>query len=119
MSEEDLKNNIILDRGYSIDIFRNPHLIKDINRSNQMIHTSTKVVYKIKQMQAVVVDYVKLWYDDKSIANILSLNNLVKKFRVTYDSHQDDYLTIHTNRGSIKFKRNKQELQVFNPTYTT
>ena len=70
-------------------------------------------------MQAVVPDYGKLCYDDKSVANILSLPNLVNKYRVTYDSHQDDAFNVHTNRGITKFRRNKQGLYVFNPTYTT
>ena len=70
-------------------------------------------------MQEMVPDYGKLCYDDKSVANILSLPNLVNKYRVTYDSHQNDAFTVHTNRGITKFRRNKQGLYVFNPTYTT
>ena len=34
ISEEDLKNNIILESRSSIDIFRNPHLVTDINKSD-------------------------------------------------------------------------------------
>ena len=67
----------------------------------------------------MVPDYGKVWYDYKVIANIFSLTNLVKKYRVTYDSHKDDAFTVHTNRGIIKFKRNKQVIYGFNPTYTT
>ena len=71
------------------------------------------------QMQATVPDYSKVWHENKYIANIFSLTNLVKKYRVTYDSHQDDSFTVHTNRGIIKFRRNKPGLYVFNPKYTT
>ena len=70
-------------------------------------------------MQVVVPAYGKVWYDDKAKANILSLSNLVKKYRIPYDSHKDDALTVHTNRGMIKFIINKQELYVFKTTYTT
>ena len=70
-------------------------------------------------MQAMVSDYGKLWYEDKDIANIFSLTNLVNKYRVTYDSHQDDDFTVHASRGISKFRRNKQGIYVFNPTYTT
>ena len=67
----------------------------------------------------MVTDYRKLWYDDKAIANIFSLNNLVNKYRVTYDSHQDYSLTVHADIVIIKFRINKQGLYVFKPTYTT
>ena len=119
LAEEDLKNNIILDSGSSMDISSNPQLVTDIKKSNQVLHLSNNVGPKINQMQAVVPDYDKVWYDDKAIANILSLTNLVKKYRVTYESHQDDAFTVHTNRGIIQFRRNKQGLYAFKTTYTT
>ena len=91
----------------------------DIKRSNQVPHLSTNLVSKTNKNKAILPDCGKVWYNDKSIANIFSLTNLVKKYRVTYDSHQYYAFTIHTNRGIIKFKRNKQVIYGFNPTYTT
>ena len=67
----------------------------------------------------MIPDYGKVWYDDKSIANIFSLTNLVKKYRVSYESHQDDAFTVHTNIGIINSRRNKQGLYFFRLTYTT
>ena len=87
MVEEDLKNNSILDSGYSIGIFRNPQSVTDINRGNQVLYISTNVESQINQMQAMVLDYGQVWYYDKAIENIFLLTNLVKKSRVTYYSH--------------------------------
>ena len=70
-------------------------------------------------MYVMVPKYGKVWYDDKSIENILSLTNLVKKYRVTYDSQGDNNFNVNTNRGIIKFIRNKRGLYVLNTTYTT
>ena len=84
-----------------------------------MIHLSTNVGYKINQIQAMVPDYDKVCYDDKDIEIILSPTNLVKKYRVTYDSHQDDAFTIYTIIRTIKFRRKKQEIYVLNTTYNT
>ena len=69
-------------------------------------------------MQAVVPYYGKVWCDNMAISNILSLTNLVNKYRVAYDSHQDDTFTIQTNIGIINFRRHKQGIYVFNTTYT-
>ena len=119
MAEEDLKNKIILDNGPSSDLFRNPHLIMDTKRSNQVLHLSTNMGSKINQMQAMVLYYGKVWYDDKATEIILFPTNLVKKYRVTYDSHQYYSFTVNTNRGIIQLRRNKQGVYVFNTTYTT
>ena len=67
----------------------------------------------------MVPDYGKVWYYDKSIADIFSLFNLVEKYRVAYDSHQDDAYNFHTNRGIINIRRNKQGVYVFKTNYTT
>ena len=67
MAEEDLNINIILESGYSIDMFSNTQLVTDINRSNGVLHLSTNVGSKISQMQAMVPYYGKVWYDNKAI----------------------------------------------------
>ena len=119
MAEEDLNNDIILDSGFSIDIFNNTQLVVDIKRTNQVFHLSTNVRSKINQIQEMVPDYGKLWYDDKSIANIFSITIFFKKYIFTYESYQDDTFTVHNNRGIVKLRINKQGLYVFKSTYTT
>ena len=84
-----------------------------------MIQLSTNVVSKINKIQEILPDYGKMWYDDKAVANIFSLTNLVNKYRVAYESHQEDAFSVRTNKGIIKFSRNKQGLYVFKPIYTT
>ena len=116
ISEEDLKNNIILDSESSNDLFSNIQLVMDTKRSHQVIHLYTNMGSKINQIQAMVPDYVKLWNDDKAIADIFSLTNLVNKYRFSYESHQDDGFDVHANRGIIQFRRNKQGMYVFKPT---
>ena len=52
---------------------------------------------KINQIQAMVRYYGKICYDDKFIANIFSITNMVNEYIVAYDSHQDDGFSVHTN----------------------
>ena len=59
-------------------------------------------------MQEIVPDYVKVRYEDRDIANIFSLTNLVKKKIVTYESRQYDAFSTNTNIGIIKLSRNKK-----------
>ena len=85
MEEEDLRNTVIIDMVSPIDLFRNPKLVNDIKRINQVLQLYTNVLYKMNQIQVMVPGYGKVWYDDKEIVNILYIDNLVKKYRVTYD----------------------------------
>ena len=77
--EEDLKNNIILDSGPPIDIFRNPQLVADIKIRNQVINIYTNVISKTNQTKVMVPDYGKVWYVDKAIPNIFPLTNFDNK----------------------------------------
>ena len=56
----------------------------------------------------MVLEYGKVCYDDKGVANIFSLTNLVNKYRLTYNSYKYDDFTAHANIGIIKFRRNRQ-----------
>ena len=71
---------------------------------------------KINKIQAMVPYYGKVWYDDKSIANISSLDNLVKKYIFNYEPHQYDAFPVQTNRGINILIVNKQGPYVLNPT---
>jgi len=41
-----------------------------------------------------------VWYHPDGIANILSLNNVKNKYKVTYDSELDDGFIVHKGNGS-------------------
>ena len=44
-----------------------------------------------------------VWYDASTLANILSLELLRKKYRVTYDSDVANTFFVHTEKGIIEF----------------
>ena len=54
--------------------------------------------------KAYVENYREVWFDERVITNIVSLKNVKKKFRATYDSDRDDTFTFHKSNGvNIKF----------------
>jgi len=55
--------------------------------------------------------YGTVWYFEEGIANILSLNNVKKKYRVTYDSTASDCFEVHRADGTKHiFKPSKKGL---------
>ena len=47
--------------------------------------------------------YGDVWYDKYGIANILSLSNVTKRYRVTYDSRNTDGFVIHKPKGPNQY----------------
>ena len=57
------------------------------------------------------------WYNIKAITNILSLANMSKQYRVTYES-EDKALIINRHKAklpNIVFRENKSRLHVYKP----
>ena len=45
-------------------------------------------------------NYGWVWFDSRAITNIICLNNVKTKFKVTYNSKQDDVFHIHKTNGT-------------------
>jgi len=50
-----------------------------------------------------------VWYIPDGIANIFSMHELEKKYRITYDSWEGHYV-VHTPKGEVKFHKDEQGL---------
>ena len=54
--------------------------------------------------KAHVENYGNMWFYERAITNIMSLDNVKENFRVTYESDRDRNFTVHKPNGvNIKF----------------
>jgi hypothetical protein len=54
---------------------------------------------------------MKAWYIPDRIANIFSMHELEKKYRITYDSWKGHYV-VHTPKGEVKFHKDCTSLSL-------
>ena len=54
--------------------------------------------------------YGDVWFDKRSITNILCLKNVKQKYRVTYDSSTDGVFTVHKPGELLHFVMHKDGL---------
>lgn len=55
--------------------------------------------------------YGEIWYPPQAIANILSLSNLQKMFRVSYDSKDGDQFIVYKDNNTIRvFRQTNKDL---------
>ena len=103
-------NWILLDMGFSIDVFNNPYLLKDINKSEitTKIHCKSGVVH-VTHM-GTITGYGMVWYNKDDIANILSMGNSTKKYHVSYKSDSGEKFIIHKVNEQLVFNRSPSGL---------
>ena len=56
---------------------------------------------------------LKVWYLPDRIVNILSMHELKRFYRITYDSWEG-YYVVHTPKGEVRFHKDEQGLPYIN-----
>ena len=114
----DLTKVILLDIQSTIDLFCNPELTSKIMPSAQsstvLGNGGTLEVHQKLTTPGYETDF---WYDSKAITNILSLANMSKQYRVTYD-RKDKAFIIHRHKVKLPnmvFHEHKSGLHVYKP----
>ena len=92
-------NWILLDNGYTIDVFKTAQLLKDVKESPTRMRIHCNIGTFSTNLIGQLPGYGKVWFHPEGIANILSLHNLTKKFRVTFDSANEDGFVVHKPDG--------------------
>ena len=55
------------------------------------------------------------WFDKEAMTNVLSLANMVKKYRVTFDSWEENAFIVHVKQGPLKFSITEDNLYALYP----
>ena len=107
---KEMKEYIILDNGSTLSLFGNPKLIEGIQESKTTLELATNTGTKCSNQEADMPGFGRVWYDQDAITNIFGFADLVKKYRITYDSDKEDTFLVHMPNKTIKFERSPEGL---------
>jgi len=98
---------ILLDSQSMVDVFSNPRLLTNIRDAKKSLTLYCNAGKAIVTKKGDLKGYGTVWFYPEGITNILSLGNVKKKHRVTYDST--------LNKGFLVFKEDGTA-QTFRPS---
>jgi len=78
-----------------VDVFKNKKLLKNIPDTKKALSLHCNVGIAMVNKIGDLPGYGIVWFNEDGIANILSLNNVKKKYQVTYDSTAYDCFEVH------------------------
>jgi hypothetical protein len=99
---------VYLDRCSTVTVIKSKKYLENLRTMNWgvKINCNSRVMrtYQVR-------DYGlnNFWYIPKGIANILFMNELKKKYRITYDSLQGYYM-VHTASREVRFYKDENGL---------
>ena len=89
-----------------MDLFCNAKLLKNIRRSNARMNIRCNAGQRTVTMVGDLPGYGTVWYDPKSIANILSLKRVTEKYHVAFDSENGGSFIVTKPDGTMfEFKQ--------------
>ena len=75
---------------------------------------TTNAGSRIVTEQAMVPGFGRVWFDERAIANIFSMQDLKQQHHIYYDSDVEDALLVHKRgKSPVKFKCTSQGIYAF------
>jgi hypothetical protein len=115
----DLREIILVDSQSTMDLICNPNLVKKIFRSSTEMQLKSNGGSMTVKHKAKMAGYPRdVWFDKKAITNILALSNVIKQYRVTYDS-DDRMFVVHreaAGKPNMEFRMHESGLHFYDPS---
>ena len=96
-----LKTLILLDNQSMVNIFCNHKLVMKVWMTQDLMTMKGNGSMLTTNKKAHLKNYGDVWFDERAIMNILSLKNVKKKYRITYDSEGEGAFLVHKPDGQI------------------
>ena len=105
---------VLLDSQSTVSVFKTARYLKNIRDSASRLKVYTNGGTQMSTMIGDLQNFGEVWYNPKSLANILSLAHVRKTCRVTMDTAIENCLIIHRQDGTeMKFREYKTGLYYF------
>ena len=107
---------ILLDSQSTVSVFCNPSYLSNIRPSPRILHARTNGGHQDSSLIGDFPNLGPVWYNPASIANILSLSEVLSVCEVSMNSAVEKAMLVHRLDGSImKFEQHPCGLFVFSP----
>ena len=114
----DLRRVWLLDSQSTTNLFCNKRYVTDIKECDTAMRLQSNGGQMATRKKGRVPGYdTRVWFSTRAITNVIALKDVIKQYRVTYDSN-DQYFVVHRGtegKPNMLFKMHPSGLHYFDP----
>ena len=99
--EKDTKplTDILLDTGFTCSVFNNEKMLINVRKAKRKLVVNMNGGPHISNMEGELPGFFTVWFNPRSMINILSFADVRKRFRVTIDTEKQSCFLVHTGKS--------------------
>jgi hypothetical protein len=106
---------ILFDSQSTVSVFKNSKFLSNIRRSPNKLRVHTNGGTQFSSKMGTVTNFGDVWFNEDSLANILSMAAVRKVCRITMDTFIEAAMHVHRKDGTVMtFKEYKSGLYYYN-----
>ena len=94
-------HSIHIDTGSTCSVFRNPGMLTNIQKSTTTMREYSNGGFQDSHMTGTFHNKFKVWYNPKSLLNILAFCDVRKQFRITCDIAMSNSINVHISDTEV------------------
>ena len=117
LSDIDLRHVILLDNQSTMSLFCNKRLVQNIHKSPEPLILKSNGGSMTVHEVASIGKKAEVWFSRNAITNILSVKDVMKSYRITYDSYDKAFIVWREewNLPNMIFRMHSSGLHFFDP----
>lgn len=101
------RNKILIDTGSNCSVFNNIEMLEGVRRSKHKLKAFTNGGSQESEYRGFLPGFFEVWYNPESMINILSFDEVSKRFRITMDTGEENTIKVHIDEEKGKVLRFK------------
>ena len=110
-----LKNYCILDTGSTVSIMGNKTFCDRVFTSDRELELITNGGIMLSKQRCTVPKFGEVWFNKNSVMNIFGFADVVKRYRIKYDSTIEDAFWVYVGSKIVKFRKIWNGLYAISP----
>ena len=95
------KDIVMINTGSTCSVFNCEKMFIHVKKSNKMLGTFTNGGHQISSLVGNLPVFFLVWFNPKSMINILAGSDARKRFRITVDTVKENAISVHIREGKV------------------